>query len=223
MTNKIAIDFLNSSISYGHFPKEWNPNMAPFLLGEQFGHHIFNTLKTLKFLKLAGDVLQQKARNGKTILFVGTDKISASVIAKKANLTNVFYITSRWLGGTLTNWETIQKRIKHLRDLEQKPFLRQNNKRDFALEKKEVQKLNKLFYGIKTMHSLPDIVVFTNQKKDNLAIEECLHLGIPAIVIVDSNGNPNQIPYPIPGNDDSSSSINFIVTYLIRKISIACL
>lgn len=219
MTNKIAKDFLSSSIFYGHSPKKWNPKMAPYLLREQFGHHIFNTFKTLKLLKLAGDFLHKKAEKQSVILFVGTDKISASIISKEAPSVNAYYITSRWLGGMLTNWETIQKRIQYLKHLEQKANNKTLTKKNLVADKKEIQKLNKLFCGIKKMSSIPEVVVFTNQFKDNLAIQECLHLGIPTIVIVDSNGNPSQTPYPIPANDDSSLSINFIITYLIKRIA----
>jgi small subunit ribosomal protein S2 len=123
----------------------------------------------------------------------------------------------------LTNWPTIQKRIERLKYLEEQEALGKLeilSKKDYSAIRKEMDKLKRLFNGIKDMPSLPDVVIFTNQLKDSLAIQECLKLGIPTISIVDSNCDPDLIPYPIPANDDSSSSINFILNYLVNRISI---
>ena len=121
----------------------------------------------------------------------------------------------------LTNWSTIQKRISRLKELEQQEIdgtLEKLSKKEYSGVSKELDKLKKLFVGIKDMTALPDAVIFTNQLKDTLAIQECLRLGIPTICIVDTNCNPDMIPYPIPANDDSSSSINFILNYLVNRI-----
>ena len=123
----------------------------------------------------------------------------------------------------LTNWSTIQKRIQCLKDLEKQEIdgnFKSLSKKEYAKKRKEIDKLRRLFNGIKEMKNLPDVVIFTNQLKDSLAIRECLILGIPTICIVDSNCNPDLIPYPIPANDDSSSSINFILNYLVNRILI---
>jgi small subunit ribosomal protein S2 len=123
----------------------------------------------------------------------------------------------------LTNWSTIQKRIerlKHLEEQESQGYFENLSKKDYSNLRKEMDKLKRLFNGIKNMSSLPDAVIFTNQLKDSLAIQECLKLGIPTICIVDTNCDPDLIPYPIPANDDSSSSINFILNYLVNRISI---
>jgi small subunit ribosomal protein S2 len=122
----------------------------------------------------------------------------------------------------LTNWSTVQNQIKRLKVLEQQELdgiFDQLSKKDYSNQRKEIDKLRRLFNGIKDMSTLPDIVIFTNQLKDSLAIQECLKLGIPTISIVDTNCNPDLIPYPIPANDDSSSSINFILNYLVNRIS----
>ena len=220
---EIAKQYIKASVHYGHRPKEWNPKMAPYILYEKYGYHIFDLVKTSKLLKLAGNVLKKKAEKNGKFLFVGTNKLSSSIIAKQAKRTNNFYINYRWLGGMLTNWSTIQKRIERLKFLEEQELngnFETLSKKDYSAQRKEMDKLKRLFNGIKEMTSLPDAVIFTSQLKDSLAIQECLRLGIPTICIVDTNCNPDLIPYPIPANDDSSSSINFILNYLVNRISL---
>jgi small subunit ribosomal protein S2 len=218
---EIAKQYIKASVHYGHPPKEWNPKMAPYILYTKYGYHIFDLVKTSKLLRLAGNVLQKKAEKGGKFLFVGTSRLSASIVAKQAKRSGSYYINYRWLGGMLTNWSTIQNRIQRLKDLEKLESLghfENLSKKDYSQQRKEMDKLRRLFNGIKEMSTLPDVIIFTNQLKDSLAIQECLRLGIPAISIVDSNCNPDLIPYPIPANDDSSSSINFILNYLVNRI-----
>jgi small subunit ribosomal protein S2 len=218
---EIAKEYIQASVHYGHPPHQWNPKMAPYLLYTKYGFHIFDLVKTSKLLRLAGNVLQKKAEKGGRFLFVGTNRLSASIIAKQAKRCNSYYINYRWLGGMLTNWSTIQKRIERFKELEQQEqqgILDGLSKKDSSSLRKELDKLRRLFQGIKDMPGLPDAVIFTNQLKDSLAIQECLKLGIPTICIVDSNCNPDLIPYPIPANDDSSSSIQFLLNYLVNRI-----
>jgi small subunit ribosomal protein S2 len=218
---EIAKQYVKASVHYGHPPKEWNPKMAPYILYAKYGYHILDLVKTSKLLRLAGNVLQKKAEKGGKFLFIGTNKLSSSIIAKQAIRSGSYYINYRWLGGMLTNWTTIQKRIDRLRELEELELnghFENISKKEYSAVKKELDKLQRLFGGIKDMTSLPDAVIFTNQLKDKLAIQECLRLGIPTICIVDTNCDPDLIPYPIPANDDSSSSINFILNYLVNRI-----
>jgi small subunit ribosomal protein S2 len=218
---EIAKQYVKASVHYGHTPKEWNPKMAPYILCSKYGYHIFDLVKTSKLLRLAGNVLQKKAEKGGKFLFVGTSRLASSIVAKQAKRCQSYYINYRWLGGMLTNWSTIQKRIQSLNTLEKQEaegLLETLSKKDYSAKRKEMDKLRKLFNGIKEMTSLPEAVIFTNQLKDSLAIQECLRLGIPTISIVDTNCNPDMIPYPIPANDDSSSSINFILNYLVNRI-----
>ena len=220
---EIAKDYIKSSLHFGHIPKEWNPKMAPYIRYEKYGYHIFDLVKTSKLLTLAGNVLQKKAEKGGNFLFVGTNKLSSSIISKQAIRGKSYYINYRWLGGMLTNWGTIQKRIERLKHLEQQE--KEGNfetlsKKEYSRIRKEMDSLKRLFNGIKDMTTLPDMVIFTNQQKDTLAIQECLKLGIPTICIVDTNGNPDLVPYPIPANDDSSSSISFILNYLVNRICV---
>ena len=219
---EIAKQYVKASVHYGHPPKEWNPKMAPYILYAKYGYHIFDLVKTSKLLKLAGNVLQKKAEKGGKFLFVGTNRLSSSIVAKQALRCNSFYINYRWLGGMLTNWSTVQKQIDRLKVLEEQEsqgIFEKLSKKEYSAQRKEIDKLRRLFNGIKNMTSLPDVVVFTNQLKDSLAIQECLRLGIPTICIVDTNCDPDLIPYPIPANDDSSSSINFILNYLVNRIT----
>lgn len=219
---EIAKKYIKASVHYGHPPKEWNPKMAPYILYAKYGYHIFDLVKTSKLLRLAGNVLQKKAEKGGKVLFVGTNRISSSIVVKQAKECNSYYINYRWLGGMLTNWNTVQNRISRLKELEKQEtegLFDKLSKKEYSSKRKEIDKLRRLFNGIKEMTSLPDVVVFTSQLKDSLAIQECLKLGIPTVCIVDTNCNPDLIPYPIPANDDSSSSINFILTYLANRIS----
>jgi len=221
LKKEIAKQYVKASVHYGHSPKEWNPKMAPYILYTKYGYHIFDLVKTSKLLRLAGNVVEKKAEKAGKFLFVGTNRLSSSIVAQQAKRCDNFYINYRWLGGMLTNWSTIQNRITRLKELEKQEIdgiFENLSKKEYTKKRKEMDKLRRLFNGIKDMKGLPDVVIFTNQLKDSLAIQECLILGIPTICIVDSNRNPDLIPYPIPANDDSSSSINFILNYLVNRI-----
>jgi small subunit ribosomal protein S2 len=221
LKKEIAKQYVKASVHYGHSPKEWNPKMAPYILYTKYGYHIFDLVKTSKLLRLAGNVVEKKAEKAGKFLFVGTNRLSSSIVAQQAKRCDNFYINYRWLGGMLTNWSTIQNRITRLKELEKQEIdgiFENLSKKEYTKKRKEMDKLRRLFNGIKDMKGLPDVVIFTNQLKDSLAIQECLILGIPTICIVDSNCNPDLIPYPIPANDDSSSSINFILNYLVNRI-----
>jgi small subunit ribosomal protein S2 len=221
LKKEIAKQYIKASVHFGHSPREWNPKMAPYLLYTKYGYHIFDLVKTSKLLRLAGNALQKKAEKGGKFLFVGTTRFAASIVAKQAKRCQNYYINYRWLGGMLTNWSTLQKRIERLKVLEKQElegYFENLSKKEYSRQRKEIDKLRRLFGGIKDLTSLPDAIIFTNQLKEVNAIHECLRLGIPAISIVDSNCNPDLIPYPIPANDDSSSSINFILNYLVNRI-----
>jgi small subunit ribosomal protein S2 len=221
LKKNIAKQYIKASVHYGHSPKEWNPKMAPYLLYTKYGYHIFDLVKTSKLLRLAGNTLQKKAEKGGKFLFVGTTRLASSIVSKQAKSCQNYYINYRWLGGLLTNWSTIQNRIQRLKEFEKQElegYFKNLSKKEYIRQRKEMDKLRRLFIGIKDMTKLPDAIIFTSQLKESNAIQECLRLGIPAISIVDSNCNPDLIPYPIPANDDSSSSINFILNYLVNRI-----
>jgi small subunit ribosomal protein S2 len=221
LKKEIAKQYIQASVHYGHSPKEWNPKMAPYLLYTKYGYHIFDIVKTSKLLRLAGNVLQKKAEKGGKFLFVGTTRFATSIVSKQAKRCQNYYINYRWLGGMLTNWSTLQNRIARLKELEKQELngeFENLSKKEYSRQRKEIEKLRRLFGGIKDMTNLPDAIIFTNLLKESNAIKECICLGIPAISIVDSNCNPDLVPYPIPANDDSSSSIDFILNYLVNRI-----
>jgi small subunit ribosomal protein S2 len=220
---KTTQDYVKASVHYGHAPKEWNPKMAAYISHEKAGYHIIDLVKTCKLLKAASSFLERKAKKNAKFLFVGTTKISSPLVAKHAKSIDAFYINYRWLGGMLTNWPTIQKQIQRLKNLESfegKQEKTRLSKKEYSKQKKELEKLRKLFGGIEKMEKLPDVVIFTNQLKDFLAIQECMKLGIPCISLVDTNCDPDLIPYPIPANDDSTSSVDFILKNIIESIKI---
>lgn len=217
-------NYLNAYLHFGHSSKEWNPKMSPYILFEKKGYHILDLIKTKQLLEVAGNILEKYSKEKKTILFVGTSKEAAPIIKKYALEAQCFYVNFRWLGGMLTNWVTLQRRIERFIYLENlivnvefKTFL----KKDQIKLMKEYNTLNKLFEGIKRMKHLPDIIVFTNQNKGLLAVYEALRLGIPCISLVDTNCDPRLIPYPIPTNNKSVFSLDFIVKYLTNRIKTA--
>jgi small subunit ribosomal protein S2 len=209
------------SVHLGHKVNNWNSNMAPYLLYSKNGYYIFDLLKTSKFLKIAGYLLYSISKRNGTFLFVGTEPLFAPLIKKYATYTNSFYINFRWLAGLLTNWQTNKKqliRLNLLETLKLKNYFITLSKTETIKILKELNKLQRLFTGIKNMIELPDVVIFINQTKDLLAIKECLNLGIPVISLVDTNSNPNIVPYPVFTNDDSLYSVSFILNYLTNQI-----
>lgn len=218
---KIVSEYIESGLQYGHKPKEWNPKMAPYIKDEGSGYHIIDLVKSFQFLKYTSSIVKEKAEKSSTFLFVGTSKVSSNLIEKYAKTVDAYYINYRWLGGMLTNWPTIQKRIQRLKELNEISNHKEKfnfSKKEYNLQKKELEKLKKLFAGIENMTKLPDVVIFTSQLKDYLAIQECKKLGIICIAIADTNCDPNLVPYPIPGNDDSASSVEFVLKNLSTAI-----
>jgi small subunit ribosomal protein S2 len=223
MSNLTTKELLEAGVHFGHLTRKWNPKMAPFILMEENGIHLIDLNKTISKLEDAKSAIRNIVKSGKKVLFVATKKQAKELVSEEAKRVNMPFVTERWLGGMLTNWSTVQKRIERLKFLEQQELeLNEDliSKKESSSRRKEMDKLKRLFNGIKEMTSLPDAVIFTSQLKDSLAIQECLRLGIPTICIVDTNCNPDLIPYPIPANDDSSSSINFILNYLVNRISL---
>ena len=223
MTIKKSItkEYLNSSIQYENPLIEFNTKILPYLLNKEKGEPIFNLIKTSKFLKLAGNVLQKQAEKGYKFLFVGTDKFISSLLISESISSKSYYINSRWLGGMLTNWQILQNRIKKLillEELDRKNLSISIKKKKITTLKKEIKKLNSLFLGIKDMKSFPQTVIFIDKLKNFSAIKECLSLGIPTIAIIDSQTNPKLIPYPMMSKNTSNSAVKFLIKYLNKKI-----
>lgn len=212
-------NFIRSSIQYGHKAAQWNPKMAPYILTQKQNQHILDLVKTSKLLFRAGNFCKKIAKKNGKFLFVGTSKITSKIVPWIAFKTSNFYINYRWIGGLLTNWLTVQKQILVYKNLlENFSTNYYKTKKEKIFDQKKIQRLKRLFDGIKDMYKLPEVVIFTDQKRDYLAIQECIRLGIPTICIVDTNCDPLLNSYPIPANDDSRSSIKYILNYLNSKI-----
>jgi|TARA_B110000902_G_scaffold41779_1_gene45239 small subunit ribosomal protein S2 len=206
---------LGDKISY------WNPKMFPYIFAEKNGRHIIDITKTSRMLDEACAYVESASKSGKTILFIGTKPQAASVIAVEATRCNSYYINYRWLGGMLTNWETIQVRINRLQELETKEksgVLDTLPKKELSKLRKELSKLRKYLNGIKNMPNVPDIVVVIDPVLEMTAIREAIVLNIPIISLVDTNGNPDILDFPIPCNDDSILTISLILRKLSDKI-----
>jgi small subunit ribosomal protein S2 len=200
---------IEAGVHFGHKTKRWNPRMAPYLYGVRNGLHIIDLQQTVPLLHRALVAVREVvARNGR-VLFVGTKRQAADPVAEAAKRCGQYYINQRWLGGMLTNWGTIQASIKRLRKLEE--LLEQE---ETGLTKKEVltltrdrEKLEKSLGGIKDMGGLPDLIFIIDTNKEDLAVKEALRLHIPVVGILDSNSSPDDITYPVPGNDDATRAI----------------
>ncbi len=204
---------LEAGVHFGHQTRRWNPKMKPYIFQERNGIHIIDLSKTVLMLRKAYSVVRDMARDGKVILFVGTKKQAQDAVREEAERCGAFYINQRWLGGTLTNFSTIQKRIGRLRELE---GMRASGTFD-VLPKKEVarltdelEKLERFLGGIKDMHRLPDAVFIVDPKKERIAVLECKKLGITIFAGLDTNCDPDEIDYGIACNDDAMRSIRLI-------------
>jgi small subunit ribosomal protein S2 len=226
ITNQKLARFFKVGLHYGHKKKEWNPKMVPFLFYSfpevDREHHFINLYETQKYLNKACHYLRTASLKRKVILFVGTKKRLANAIQQEAMRCGAFYVNYRWLGGMLTNWKTIQKRIRRLKVLETLQaygILNYYPKKQSALLKRELEKLNNYLAGIKNMPYLPDVVVLIDQEHELTAIKECKKLRIPIISMIDTNSNPDLVDIGIPGNDDSVKAIRYILYRLAKAIA----
>lgn len=221
MSDITLSQLLEAGVHFGHKASRWNPKMFPYIYSELNNIHIIDLVQSATLLKNASQTLRCAASEGKTFLFIGTKRQATTLIAQEAKRCHSFYVNHRWLGGMLTNWETIKKRIARLHDLERQELDNTLNfltKKEAALRKKELERLRKHLEGIKTMEKLPDIAIIIDQKREMTAIQECRKLGIPIVSILDTNCNPDLIDIPIPGNDDAVRSIKLILSSLADSI-----
>ena len=212
---------LEAGVHFGHKAYRWNPKMFPYIYSEVNNIHILDLVQSATLLKEANNYLQSAATEGKTFLFIGTKRQASTLIAQEAKRCNSYYVNHRWLGGMLTNWNTLKERIEELKNLEQQEAddtFSLLTKKEAALRRKELQKLRKHLEGIKTMSDLPDIAIIIDQKREMTAIRECRKLGIPVVSILDTNCDPDLVDIPIPGNDDAVRSIKLILTSLTDSI-----
>ena len=213
---------LEAGVHFGHKAHRWNPKMFPYIYSEVNNIHILDLIQSATLLKKAMRYLEKVAASDKNkILFVGTKRQVTTLIAQEAIRSNSYYVNHRWLGGMLTNWKTMKERIEKLKDLESQESqgtFELLTKKEGALRRKELTKLRKYLDGIKTMSSLPDVVIIIDQKREMTAITECRKLGIPVVSILDTNCDPDLVDIPIPGNDDAVRSIKLILTSLTDSI-----
>ena len=203
-------DLLEAGVHFGHQTKRWNPKMKEYIFGERNGIYILDLGKSVKLFRVAEEFVTRLAAAGSTILFVGTKRQAQDVIAEESARCGMFYVNERWLGGLLTNFATIQKSLGRLRDLEAMVTDGRYDtlsKKEIARNDKERRKLAKNLDGIRGMSRLPDAVFIVDTKKEQIAVDEARKLKIPIIGIVDTNADPDQVDFVIPGNDDALRSI----------------
>ena len=212
---------LEAGVHFGHQTRRWDPKMAEYIFQARNGIHIIDLQKTSKKLDEAYEFIKEQAEEGKTVLFVGTKKQAQECMKEAAIKCGMFYIDQRWLGGMLTNFDTIQKRIQRLKDLE---TMQEDGtfdvlpKKEVILLKKEMEKLEKNLGGIKEMNELPGVIFLVDPKKERIAILEAKKLGIPVVGLVDTNCNPEELDYPIPGNDDAIRAVKLIADVMANAV-----
>jgi small subunit ribosomal protein S2 len=215
-------ELLEAGVHFGHQTKRWNPKMKEYIFGERNGIYIIDLQKTLKMFKEASKFVQDLANDGRIVLFVGTKRQAQDAIAEEAQKCGMFYINQRWLGGLLTNWVTVQKSVKRLKELDEMA----TDGRYELLPKKEVIKLERErkhlqanLAGIKNMSRLPDAIFVIDSNKEQIAVREARKLGIPVVAVVDTNCDPSEVDYVIPGNDDALRAIRLFTSKISESIA----
>ena len=222
MANITMKELLEAGVHFGHQTKRWNPKMKEFIFGERNGIYIIDLQKTLKMFKEASKFVQDLAAEGRIILFVGTKRQAQDAIAEEAQRCSMYYVNQRWLGGLLTNWITVQKSVKRLKELDEMA----TDGRYDLLPKKEVIKLERErkhlqanLAGIKNMTRLPDAIFVIDSNKEQIAVREARKLGIPVVAVVDTNCDPSEVDYVIPGNDDALRAIRLFTSKISESIA----
>jgi len=217
-------DLLEAGVHFGHQTKRWNPKMKEFIFGERNGIYILDLNKTVKKFRDAEEFVTNLAADGRTMLFVGTKRQAQDVIAEESQRCGMFFINQRWLGGLLTNFATIQRSLGRLRDLEAMVTpgtdgrFETLSKKEIARAEKEKRKLLKNLEGIRPMTKLPDAIFVVDTRKEKIAVDEARKLKIPVIGIVDTNCDPDEVDYVIPGNDDALRSIRLFASKIADAI-----
>jgi small subunit ribosomal protein S2 len=214
-------ELLEAGVHFGHQTKRWNPKMKEYIFGERNGIYIIDLQKTLKMFKEASKFVTELTSSGKLVLFVGTKRQAQDAIAEEANRCGMPYINSRWLGGLLTNWVTVQKSVKRLQELDDMS----TDGRYDLLTKKEVIKLERErkhlqanLAGIKNLNRLPDLLFVIDSNKEQIAVKEARKLGIPVVAVVDTNCDPTEVDYVIPGNDDALRAIRLFASKIADSV-----
>ncbi len=215
------IELLEAGVHFGHQTQHWNPKMKQYIYGARNGIYVLDLRKTTDLLDKAYEVVRDYAARNKNILFVGTKKQASEVVTEEAKRAGAYYINRRWLGGMLTNFETIRTRVNKLRELEDfvsSGHVEKLPKKEQAQIARQVAKLSRTLGGIKEMRGLPDLIFVVDQKKEAIAIAEANKLNIPIICLADTNADPEGINYIIPGNDDAIRSVKLITSKLADAV-----
>src|SRR5687768_461057 len=214
-------ELLEAGVHFGHQTKRWNPKMKEYIFGERNGIYIIDLQKTLKLFKDAMRFVAEQASQGKTIMFVGTKRQAQEAIAEEARRCSMFFVNQRWLGGLLTNFITVQKSIKRLKELD---FMSTENawegraKKEIGRLERERKHLSQNLDGIKDMGGLPDLLFVVDSSKESIAVKEARKLGIPVVAVVDTNCDPDEVDYVIPGNDDALRAIRLFTNKIAEAV-----
>ncbi len=214
-------ELLEAGVHFGHQTRRWNPKMAPYIFTKRNGIHIIDLSKTIPLFKIAWEFVRDEVAKGADILFVGTKKQAQAIIEEQAQRCGAFYVNERWLGGLLTNFQTVRKsidKLKKLEKMEAEGAFEILPKKEVVRLKKKKEKLEKYLKGIKDMNRIPDIIYVVDTVREELAVKEAKKLGIPVVAIADTNCDPDLIDYPIPGNDDAIKAINLITTKIADAV-----
>ena len=212
---------LEAGVHFGHQTRRWDPRMAEYIFQARNGIHIIDLQKASKKIDEAYEFIKEQVEEGKTVLFVGTKKQAQECMKDAAIKSGMYYVDQRWLGGMLTNFETIRARVQRLKDLE---AMQEDGtfdvlpKKEVILLKKEMEKLERNLGGIKDMEELPGVIFLVDPKKERIAVLEAKKLGIPTVGIVDTNCNPEDLDYPIPGNDDAIRAVKLIADVMANAV-----
>ncbi|WP_225047481.1 30S ribosomal protein S2 [Lacticaseibacillus kribbianus] len=212
---------LEAGVHFGHQTRRWNPKMKPFIFTERNGIYIIDLQKTVKMVDDAYNFVKDEAQDGGVFLFVGTKKQAQDAIAEEATRAGQFYVNHRWLGGTLTNWNTIQTRIKRLKDIKKMAedgTFDKLPKKEVSLLKKQQEKLTKFLGGIEDMPRIPDVLFIVDPRKEKIAVQEAQKLNIPIVAMVDTNTDPDDIDVIIPSNDDAIRAVRLITAKMADAI-----
>lgn len=209
---------LEAGAHFGHKTSRWHPKMAPFIYGKRNGTHIIDLVQTVERLGTALDFIAQVSASGKQVLFVGTKRQAQDIVKQLAMETGMPYVTERWLGGMLTNWNTIGGRVKHLKDLEARmasgELANKYSKLEVQRFQEEIDQMNILYGGIKEMNSKPGVVVVFDVVSDINAVREARKIKLPIVALVDTNADPGLVTYPVPCNDDAIKTLQLIAEYM---------
>jgi small subunit ribosomal protein S2 len=221
MSQELIIELVEAGVHFGHQRQKWDPRMKPYLLEERNKIHLLDVQQTIEQLDAASGFLAKLMREGKKVLFVGCKRQAQDAVQQAAEETGQFFVNHRWLGGTLTNLETIRKSVKrlaYLEDIEKSPDFKKMGKKELASLNRERAKLFRNLAGIRMMEKAPDALVIVDSARESIAVAEARKKNIPIVALVDSNANPDIIDYPIAANDDAIRSIRTILRKLVEAM-----